>query len=105
MDRASANAFAAQGAAVYKALWGETVTIGGTNYTAAIGLPPFEGRLAEGGETFSGDLLISILKTDLATAPAAQTEVTARGKVWVVTRDPDASPILPSWTLRCQPRN
>jgi hypothetical protein len=53
MDRASANAFAAQGTAVNKALWGETVTIGGISYTAAIGLPPFEGRLGDGGETFS----------------------------------------------------
>lgn len=105
MDRASANAFAAQGAAVNKALWAETITIGGTDYQAAIGLPPYEGRLGEGGETFSGDLFISILKTDLPTAPLAQTEITARGTVWIVTRDPDQAPILPTWNLRCQPRN
>jgi hypothetical protein len=104
MDRTAVAAFAAQSAQVTKDLWGETLTIAGTAYTAAVGLPPYEGRLGDGGEMFSGDLLVAILKTDLTDAPPLQTEVTARGKEWTVTRVTGDGPMA-AWHLRCTPRN
>jgi hypothetical protein len=104
MNRADVASFAAQSAQTSKDLWGETVTIGGVTYTAAVGLPPFEGRLGEGGEMFSGELLIAVLKTDLATEPPLQTEVTARGKEWTVVRVTGDGPMA-AWHLRCAPRN
>jgi hypothetical protein len=104
MDRSAVAAFAATSAQVTKDLWGEVLTIGSVEYTAAVGLPPFEGRLETGGEVFSGDLLVAILKTDLPDAPPLQTEVNARGKEWVVTRVTGEGPMA-AWHLRCSPRN
>lgn len=104
MDRSSVASFASLAASSIKELWGESVTIGGVSYTAAVGVPPFEGRLVDGGETFSGEMLVSILKTDLATAPALQTEVTARGRVWIVERV-TGSGVMATWNLRCSPKN
>jgi hypothetical protein len=104
MNRAAVAAFAITAATVSKDLWGETVSIAGVEYTAAVGLPPFEGRLESGGESFSGQILIAILKTDLASAPALNTELSARGRKWIIDRI-TGDGIMAAWNLRCTPKN
>lgn len=104
MDRASIAAFNSAAAQVVKEVFGETVTIGGSTCQAAVGVPPYEGNLGMGGETFTGELLVSVLMTDLLEEPALNTEVVARGKTWIVNRVSGSGPMA-MWNLRCLPKN
>lgn len=105
MNQAEVAAFAAMGSLVIEALHGGTVTIGGTEYPAAIGLVPLDGMLRGGGEVAEGELLVQIRKTVMPSRPAKGTEVLANGRRWVLGKEATGEAVEAVWTLRLEPRN
>lgn len=105
MNLADVAAFAAMGAVQIEQLHGGTVTISGTEYSAAIGLVPLEGMMRGGGEVMEGELLVQIRKTVMPQRPAKDTEVLANGRRWVMRKEATGEAVEAVWTLRLDPRN
>lgn len=105
MNLTDVRAFALRGAATREALWGGTITLEGTDYSATVGTPPIEGAYEAGGEILTGQLIIVIRKAILAECPARETRLTAKGKDWIIKRTSGDDPTSVDWTLYCDPPN
>lgn len=104
MDAASLRTFDDLSAAAGQALWPATVSIGGTDYAAAVVRPRQGGMLGE----FSDDpeavtLTVRILKTVLANAPAMNAALTWDGKRWKIRSIRGQEATDAQWTLACDP--
>jgi len=104
MDAADLLAFDELAADAGQALWPATVTIAGTDYAATVPEQPPRATLGMGGTTEEEDLVLWILKADLATAPARDSFLTFATRSYHIRSisggDGDAC-----WTLRCEPAN
>lgn len=105
MELSDVLAFAEMGAAQVEKLNEGTVTIGGSNYQAAIGSVPLEVSSGAGGEYYEGVLLVHVRKMFLPVKPELKTKVTARGRTWSIFQVKGDEPAAVVWSLHLDPRN
>ena len=100
MDRAGITAFATAMGEKIKELFGSTVTIGGTSYTAAVSTGDPDLNLEAGGFQQPVDFVVRVLKSDLATAPAVKTLVVINAKNYrVLSVRQSFSPLAQEWVI------
>jgi hypothetical protein len=103
MNVAALASFAATMANTLRDLYGATVTIGGTDYTAAVstGDPSFD--LESGGFRSPISYVVRVPKADMTAAPAAKTAVVINAKTYrVISVRQNFSPIAQEWIIEVE---
>jgi len=103
MNAASLTSFATAMAKSIRDLYGSTVTIGGTNYTAAVstGSPTFD--LESGGFRSPVSFVVRVLKSDMTNAPETKTAVVIDSKNYrVMSVRQNFSPIAQEWIIEVE---
>ena len=103
MTSTSIAAFARRSAAKLAGCFGQTVTIGGTDYTAVVsnGTPTMD--LEAGGFRSPVSFVVRVTKTAMATAPAKKTAVVIDGTTYrVVSVRLAVGPLAQEWIIEVE---
>jgi len=103
VNQAALTSFATAMAKSIRDLYGSTVTIGGTNYTAAVatGEPAFD--LESGGFRSPVSFVVRVLKQDMATAPVPKTAVVINSKNYrVMSVRQNFSAVAQEWIIEVE---
>lgn len=103
MNAVALTSFATAMAKSIRDLYGSTVTIGGTSYTAAVstGTPSFD--LEAGGFRSPVSFVLRVPKEDMTTAPAAKTAVVIDSKTYrVMSVRQNFSPLAQEWVIEVE---
>jgi len=100
MKRAGITAFASAMGKKIKELFGSTVTIAGTSYTAAVSTGAPTLNLDAGGFQQPVDYVVRVLKTDMPSAPAVKSLAVINSKNYrVLSVRQSFSPLAQEWII------
>jgi hypothetical protein len=103
MNAAALSSFASTMAKTIQDLYGSTVTISGTDYTAAVstGAPTFD--LESGGFRSPVSYVVRVPKTDMVTAPDKKAAVVIDGQTYrVMSVRQNFSPLAQEWIIEVE---